>query len=93
MMLNSEDSQLAANAIAYSADMAASAWQEAAYLHRTYWAVLRPKLFIEGNQWCALYGENIQDGVAGFGDSAAHALEDFDSQMIKRLAAQQEKGK
>ena len=20
-------------------------------------------LFVDGNQWCALYGENIQDGV------------------------------
>lgn len=40
--------------------------------------MLRPKLFIDGNQWCALYGENIQDGVAGFGDSPELAFLDFD---------------
>jgi hypothetical protein len=28
-------------------------------------AVLRPRIFIDGNQWCVLYGENLQDGVAG----------------------------
>ena len=25
----------------------------------------KPKIFIDGDQWCCLYGENIQDGVAG----------------------------
>jgi len=32
----------------------------------------------DGNQWCALYGENIQDGVAGFGDSPNAAMQAFD---------------
>jgi hypothetical protein len=40
--------------------------------------VLRPKLFPDGNQWCALYGENLQEGVAGFGDTPAEAMLDFD---------------
>lgn len=38
----------------------------------------RPRLTIDGNQWCALYGNNLQDGVAGFGDSPALAMEAFD---------------
>lgn len=38
----------------------------------------RPALSIDGNQWCALYGENLQDGIAGFGDTAADAMRDFD---------------
>ena len=38
----------------------------------------RPILRIDGNQWCALYGENIQDGVAGFGNSPYLAMSDFD---------------
>lgn len=41
-------------------------------------AVFRPTLSIDGNQWCALYGADIQDGVAGFGDSPAAAMADFD---------------
>lgn len=31
--------------------------------------LFRPKLSRDGSQWCALYGDNLQDGVAGFGDS------------------------
>ena len=38
----------------------------------------KPKLSIDGNQWCALYGENLQDGVAGFGESPAKAMLEFD---------------
>lgn len=34
---------------------------------------LRPKMYIDGDQWCALYGENLQDGVAGFGATPAGA--------------------
>ena len=40
--------------------------------------ILNPRLSIDGNQWCALYGDNIQDGVAGFGDSPELAYEVFD---------------
>lgn len=40
--------------------------------------MLRPKLFIDGGKWCALYGENIQDGVCGFGDSPREAAKNFD---------------
>jgi hypothetical protein len=29
---------------------------------------------LDGNQWCALLGENIQVGLGGFGDTPAEAL-------------------
>jgi len=48
---------------------------------------MRPRLFIDGNQWCALYGENLQDGVAGFGDSPAHACAAFDQEWCRTLPA------
>ena len=38
----------------------------------------RPTLIIDGNQWCALYGDNLQDGVAGFGDTPDKAMRAFD---------------
>lgn len=38
----------------------------------------KPKLFLDGNMWCALYGDNLQDGVVGFGKSPAIAFLDFD---------------
>lgn len=40
--------------------------------------LMRPSISIDGNQWCALYGENLQDGVGGFGKSPAEAMTDFD---------------
>ena len=40
--------------------------------------LFKPSLTVDGNQWCALYGKNLQDGVAGFGDSPAEAMKDFD---------------
>lgn len=40
--------------------------------------IYRPALSIDGDQWCALYGNNLQDGIAGFGSSPASAMLDFD---------------
>ena len=40
--------------------------------------IYRPTLSIDGNKWCALYGENLQDGVCGFGDTPAQAMDEFD---------------
>jgi len=44
--------------------------------------LLRPKIFPDGNQWCALYGENIQDGVCAFGDTPAKAAAQFDIEWL-----------
>ena len=41
--------------------------------------LMRPRIYLDGNQWCALYGENVQDGVAGFGDSPEKAMAAFDA--------------
>lgn len=48
-------------------------------------AIYRPSLSIDGNQWCALYGENLQDGVAGFGDSPALAISAFNKAWVQKL--------
>jgi hypothetical protein len=45
----------------------------------------RPRLSIDGDKWCALYGENLQDGVAGFGESAERAMRDFDREWLSKL--------
>lgn len=31
----------------------------------------------DGNQWCILWGKNLQDGIAGFGDTPYLAVLDF----------------
>ncbi len=35
------------------------------------------KPFKDGDQWCFLYGDNIQDGIAGFGETIRDAAIDF----------------
>lgn len=63
--------ECAATLIGYEATKAAEAYAAPS-------AIYRPALTIDGNQWCALYGENLQDGVAGFGDTPAAAMLAFD---------------
>jgi len=31
----------------------------------------------DGNQWCCLYGENLQEGIAGFGSTPFSSAEDL----------------
>lgn len=48
-------------------------------------AIFKPKLFIDGDHWCALYGDNLQEGVAGFGKSPADAMWMFDFKWSEKL--------
>lgn len=41
--------------------------------------LLKPKISRDGDEWCFLYGENLQDGIAGFGDTPEKASRDFDT--------------
>lgn len=50
-------------------------------------ALLRPRVFIDGNMWCVLFGENIMDGVVGFGESPILAVYDFSKAWRRRLPA------
>jgi len=68
-------------------------WTSAAHEHQRPSAIYRPAISIDGDQWCALYGDNLQDGVAGFGGSPELAMRDFDANWHTRLVprAQQDK--
>lgn len=60
--------------------------QQAISLYEAPSAIYRPKISIDGNMWCALYGEDLQCGVAGFGDSPALAMADFDKNWYAKLS-------
>jgi hypothetical protein len=45
----------------------------------------KPRVYPDGNMWCALYGENIQEGVTGFGKSPELAMLDFDDNWHKEI--------
>lgn len=47
--------------------------------------LLRPKLILDGDSWCALYGDNLQEGVAGFGDSPNEACINFNFHWNKKI--------
>lgn len=39
--------------------------------------------FKDGDQWCALYGEDLQAGIAGFGNTPFLAMADLKNQLNK----------
>ena len=41
------------------------------------------KVFMDGNQICALYGKDLQEGIAGFGDTISEALFNFSNDWKK----------
>ena len=84
--MNEEWSQIAANAISHWAERSGMAVMEAAAMQERPSVLYRPRIFIDGDQWCALYGDNLQDGVAGFGDSPEDAMWRFNQEWSKKLA-------
>ncbi len=83
--MNDTYQQMAANAICHAASMAGENVRIVVAEYARPCVVWKPKLYVEGNQWCALLGDNLQDGVSGFGDSPAEAMWDFDKQWFAKL--------
>jgi hypothetical protein len=79
--------QHVASRVDYWSEMAKAAIESAAAQHERPSVLFKPRLSVDGSQWCALYGDNLQDGVAGFGDSPADAMWDFDRNWSAELPA------
>jgi len=60
------------------ASMAANAAIDAANEHGRPSAVFRPTLSLDGDQWMALLGRNLHEGLAGFGSTPDAAMRAFD---------------
>ena len=74
-----------ANNIEIDFSYAQQAWQEAgghftgtAVEWRRPSVIFHPRLFVDGNKYCALFGDNLQDGCGGFGNTPDEAMRDFD---------------
>ena len=63
----------------------AQEYEFAAYEQQRPSAVFKPKIYKDGNQWCALLGDDLQGGVCGFGDSPDLAARDFDKHWITKV--------
>lgn len=44
--------------------------------------LLRPPIYPDGDQWCVLLGENLMEGVAGFGPTPDEAAAAFDKAWL-----------
>jgi hypothetical protein len=70
--------------IDHAAEMANRSVQSAVAQYERPSVLFRPKVFLDGDQWCVLYGEDIQSGVCGFGDSPYAATYAFDAAWYKK---------
>ncbi|MFA6619299.1 MAG: hypothetical protein WCT23_09555 [Candidatus Neomarinimicrobiota bacterium] len=50
-------------------------------------SMLKPRVFIDGDHWCCLYGENLQVGIVGFGKSPVAAIRQWNAEWYKTLSA------
>ena len=48
--------------------------------------LFRPDVAIDGKKYSVLYGTNLMEGCAGFGDSLAEAMADFDKNWHSKLS-------
>lgn len=42
------------------------------------------KPYKDGNKWCYLYGDNIQEGICGFGDTIYQAAKELYIELCKQ---------
>ena len=78
-----QDSNMAANAICHATSMVQASFQDVAYEMMRPAVIFKPRLSKDGDQWCALFGDNLQVGVSGFGNTPADAMFDFDKNWNK----------
>jgi hypothetical protein len=49
-------------------------------------AILKPRFSKDGNMFCFLFGDNLQDGIAGFGETPYKAAADFVNNLSNEKA-------
>ena len=78
-MLNEKDSEMLRSQLSWNAERQHS--EEMNYIvQKQEYALISSlglKPYRDGDQWCFLYGDNIQEGVCGFGDTPYKAMLDF----------------
>ncbi len=85
-ILSKEYQHMVANELTHQAQMQTEIYRQAIYYQMERMSVvLKPKLSVDGDQWCCLYGDDLMNGVAGFGASPAEAMKDFDRAMEVKL--------
>lgn len=76
--------------IGHYAQQVASIYEGAASEQMRPCVLYKPSLYPDGDQWCALYGANLQKGVAGFGESPEEAMINFDKHWYASMNSAQQ---
>ncbi|TXH09867.1 MAG: hypothetical protein E6R04_06920 [Spirochaetes bacterium] len=84
-VMNEEWSRVAANAVCFSVSMVQENFRELIAEMQSPSVVYKPVLSRDGDKWVALYGEDLQVGVVGIGDSPALAMYDFNRAWGDRI--------
>jgi len=88
--MDHQHSQMVMDSLTHHAHMASESIKQAASEYERPCVLFRPKLTIDGDQWCALFGENLMEGVAGFGDTPSKAMWNFDHNWYHQKATNTE---
>jgi len=83
-MDNETATRLSCDAITFAADSIRSSFESLASELGRPCAIFKPKVFPDGEKWCALYGDNLQEGCAGFGETPVSAMSDFDKNWYRQ---------
>ncbi len=63
--------------ISFRAEIVAQEYINAAHESQRPCVLFKPTISLDGDQYCALLGEDLMNGVAGFGKTMAAAMWDF----------------
>jgi hypothetical protein len=89
-MLDTEHQNIIALDVESAVQHIQNTWVRVASEHTRPCVLFKPRLFIDGDKWCALYGANLQEGVAGFGDTPELAMKAFDTAWQELCVAKPE---
>lgn len=78
-VLNDADSSLLMNAIEHQYRLTQELAREMLWEKNRPAVLFKPKVYKDGNQWCAMLGDNLQEGICGFGNSPDEATRAFDT--------------
>ena len=53
------------------------------YKIKGYDATINLSCYKDGDQWCVLFGKDLQEGICGFGASILEALAEFETKFYK----------
>ena len=79
--------------ISFQVQQVKQEFEIAAYEMQRPSVLYRPTLSADGTVWCALYGDDLISGVAGFGETPAAAMAAFDKVWLAAKTPAAERAK